>query len=159
MAKLSFLTKTDLLIRMFGFKQIPLIYYSGLSVVDFDQERCVVKIPLSGRTKNHLGSMYFGALAIGADVAGGLAAFTYLLSSKKNISIVFKDVKGEFLKRPDGDVHFTCDQVKEVTEMMDRTVSSGEREEFTVHVVATVPTISEEPVATFNLTLSAKFRA
>ena len=159
MAKLSFLKKTDLLIRMFGFKQIPLIYYSGLSVVAFNEEECVVKIPLTGRTKNHLGSMYFGALAIGADVAGGLAAFTYLLNSRKNISIVFKDVKGEFLKRPDGDVHFSCNQVREVNAMMNRTVNSGEREEYTVRVVATVPSISSEAVATFDLTLSAKYRS
>ncbi len=158
MGKLSFLKKTDLLIRMFGFKQIPLIFYTGLSVVEFSESVCVVKIPLTSRTKNHLGSMYFGALAVGADVGGGLAAFTYLLNSKKDISIVFKDVKGEFLKRPDGDVHFTCTQVKEVNMMMERTLTSGEREEFTVEVLATVPSISEDVVAKFQLTLSAKYR-
>jgi hypothetical protein len=102
--------------------------------------------------------MYFGALAIGADVAGGLAAFSYLLNSGKNISVVFKDVKGEFLKRPDGDVHFACNQIKEVNEMMLSTVNSGAREEITVEVEATVPTISTDAVAKFQLTLSAKFR-
>lgn len=158
MAKLSLLKRTDLLIRMFGFKQIPLIYYTGLSVVEFNESSCVAKIPLTWRTKNHLGSMYFGALAIGADVAGGLAAFSYLLNSGKNISVVFKDVKGEFLKRPDGDVHFACNQIKEVNEMMLSTVNSGAREEITVEVEATVPTISTDAVAKFQLTLSAKFR-
>ena len=158
MANLSLLKKTDLLIRMFGFKQIPLIFYTGLTVVEFTDTRCVAKIPLTWRTKNHLGSMYFGALAVGADVAGGLAAFTYLLNSKKNISVVFKDVKGEFLKRPDGDVHFSCDQVSHVNEMMVRTVNSAEREELTVDVEATVPSISNEAVAKFQLTLSAKYR-
>ena len=158
MAKLSLLKKTDLLIRMFGFKQIPLIYYTGLSVVEFNESRCVAKIPLNWRTKNHLGSMYFGALAIGADVAGGLAAFTYLLNTGKNVSVVFKDVKGSFLKRPDGDVHFTSDQVAEVNKMMLKTVNSGEREELTVEVLATVPSISNDVVAKFELTLSAKFR-
>jgi len=158
MPKLSLVKKTNLLIRTFGFKQIPLIYYSGLSVVEFDETRCVAKIPLTWRTKNHLGSMYFGALAIGADVAGGLAAFNYLLNSGKNISVVFKDVKGEFLKRPDGDVHFTCNQVRQVKEMMIRTVNSSQREEITVDIAATVPSISTDVVAKFKLTLSAKFR-
>lgn len=158
MAQLSLLKKTDLLIRMFGFKQIPLIYYTGLSVVELSETRCVAKIPLTWRTKNHLGSMYFGALAIGADVAGGLAAFIYLLNSKNNVSVVFKDVKGEFLKRPDGDVHFTSDQVAQVNEMMLKTVESGEREELTVEVLATVPSVSSDVVAKFELTLSAKFR-
>jgi acyl-coenzyme A thioesterase PaaI-like protein len=158
MPELSLLKRTDLLIRMFGFKQIPLIYYTGLSIVEFNENLCVAKIPLNWRTKNHLGSMYFGAPAIGADVAGGLAAFTYLLNSRKNISVVFKDVKGEFLKRPDADVHFSCNQVSQVNEMMVRTLSSGKREEITVDVIATVPSVATDAVAKFQLTLSAKYR-
>ncbi len=31
-----------------------------------------IRIPLGWRTRNHLGSMYFGALATGADLVGGL---------------------------------------------------------------------------------------
>ena len=42
--------------------------------------------------------------------------------------------------------------------MMLSTVNSGAREEITVEVEATVPTISTDAVAKFQLTLSAKFR-
>jgi hypothetical protein len=42
---------------------------------------------------------------------------------------------------------------------MRRTLESGEREEATVHVVATVPSkLGDEPVARFELTLSLKRR-
>jgi len=125
-------------------------------VVELNTEKAVVCIPLTWRTRNHLGSMYFGALAIGADVAGGLVAFTHILEKGKNIAVVFKDMSGEFLKRPDGEVHFTCDQVTEVTTMLKSVENSGVRENLEVRIVATVPSISEEPVARFKLTLSAK---
>ncbi|GAM75988.1 hypothetical protein JCM19241_286 [Vibrio ishigakensis] len=39
-----------------------------------DEARVEVKIPLRRRTKNHLNSMYMGALVVGADVAGGFLA-------------------------------------------------------------------------------------
>lgn len=150
------LMRTDLLIRMFGFRQIPLIYYTGLRVVCADDNICEVCIPLSWRTRNHLGSMYFGALAIGADVAGGLAAFLHVLRSDKNIAVVFKDMQAEFLKRPEGDVHFTCKQVAQVESLMKEVENSKDRKDITVEVTATVPTISSDAVARFKLTLSAK---
>ena len=78
-------------------------------VLEINERRCVVRIALNWRTRNHLRSMYFGALCIGADVAGGLIAFH--LSSKQNakVSFVFKDMKAEFLKRAEDDVHFSCE--------------------------------------------------
>ena len=62
--------KLNLLIGWFGFKEVPLIGHTGVRVLELDQDRCVIRIPLGRRTKNHLGSMYLGALAIGADAAG-----------------------------------------------------------------------------------------
>ena len=60
--------------RLFGWLKIPLLASVRPSVVELSETRCVVKVPLRRWSKNHLGSMYFGALAIGADCAGGLLA-------------------------------------------------------------------------------------
>ena len=43
-------------------------------MVELSDDKCVVKVPLKRRSRNHLRSMYFGALAAGADCAGGLIA-------------------------------------------------------------------------------------
>ena len=156
MGKLSAIQQADLIIKAFGFRKIPLIYYSGVRVVDLNDERLEIMIPLNKRTQNHLNSMYFGALAIGADVAGGLLAFLHMQQSEQKMSVVFKDLHADFLKRAEGDVHFISIQNKEIKEMISRIGNSGERENMEVDVVATVPSVSEEPVARFKLTLSAK---
>ena len=76
--------------RLFGWLKIPLLASVRPSVVELSETRCVVRIPLRRWTRNHLGSMYFGALAIGADCAGGLLAMDAIRRSGGGVSLVFK---------------------------------------------------------------------
>src|SRR4051794_40679439 len=81
-------------LRVVGLFKVPVLFFLSPSVVEFNDYRCVVKIPLTRRSKNHLGSMYFGALAAGADAAGGLIAWKLgdeFAAKGRKISLVFKD--------------------------------------------------------------------
>lgn len=145
------------LLRAFGFLKIPVLFFVSPSVVEMADERCVVKIPLNRRTKNHLKSMYFGVLAAGADCAGGLVAMRMIQEGGNKVSLIFKDFHAEFLKRAEGDVHFTCDDGLAIRELVQKATESGERENMPVHITATVPSkLGDEPVAKFTLTLSLK---
>lgn len=144
-------------VRMWALKNVFLLWLASPTVLEVNERRCVVRIPLNWKTKNHLGSMYFGALCIGADVSGGLIAFQFMQQQKVKLSFVFKDVKASFLKRPEDDVIFTCEDGASIQETFTRAIETGERQESTVHIVATCPQkLGEEPVATFELTLSLK---
>src|SRR5205085_11904988 len=144
-------------IRLWALKNVFLLWLVGPKVLEVNERRCEVVIPLNWKTKNHLRSMYFGALCIGADVAGGLIAFHLMQQQKAHVSFVFKDIQASFLERPEGDVHLSCEDGAVITQLMQRTLASGEREEATVHVTARVPKkLGQEPVATFALTLSLK---
>ncbi len=151
--------RETLYLRLFGLTKIPLLYYVGVSVAELSPERMVVRIPLRRRTKNHLGSMYFGALCIGADVAPGAYAIYLIRQQRVPISMVFKEFQAEFLKRAEGDVYFTCNQGKEIAELVAQAAASDERVEKQLDVIASVPSISDEPVAKFKLTISLKRRS
>jgi len=151
-------TRETLALRLFGLTKIPLLLYVGVSVAELTPERMVVRIPLRRRTKNHLGSMYFGALCIGADCAPGAFAMYLIRQQPARISMVFKDFQAEFLKRAEGDVDFICDQGKEIADLVAFAAASDERVERQIDVIAIVPSLSEEPVARFKLTLSLKRR-
>jgi len=104
--------------------------------------------------------MYLGAMCMGADVAGGLIAFRLATRTKAPVAFVFKDIRGEFFRRAEGDVHFICEDGPRIRALFQRTVESGERQEETVTVTAMVPTrLGRDPAARFNLTLSLKKRA
>ncbi len=144
-------------IRYFGLSKVPLILYCRPSVIKLTEETTVIKIPFKRRNKNHLKSMYFGVLAVGADIAGGILAMGLIRKSGRNISLVFKDFKADFLKRPEGDTNFTCNDGQAVKNLIDEATKTGERVNMSLKITATVPEISEnEPVAEFVLTLSLK---
>jgi acyl-coenzyme A thioesterase PaaI-like protein len=147
-------------VRLFGLVKVPMIFFVSPTVLRLDDKECVVKIALGKRTKNHLGSMYFGVLATGADIAGGLAAMNVISASKKKVALSFKDFHAEFLKRAEGDVHFICTQVPEIKKFVADVISSGERMNFPVEIKAYVPSVNPtEEVAKFILTLSLKLKA
>jgi len=101
--------------------------------------------------------MYFGVLTVGADVAGGFLAMNKAKESGHNISLAFKHVEGEFLKRPEADVVFTCKDGDLIDDMLSEAINSGDRINNTVKIIATCPAISaEEIMARFYLTLSIK---
>ena len=142
--------------RLFGLMQIPLIFYCWPKVVSISDTRLEVKIKLNRCTKNHLGSMYFGVLSVGADVTGAFLAMEFIRASNSNISLIFKDFHADFLKRAEGDVHFICSEGRAIRELIKKAEETGERESMPVHVIASVPSISEDPIAKFILTLSIK---
>jgi len=127
-----------LFVRFFGLTKVPLIFFVRPSVIRLDNEQCIVKIPLNRRTKNHLNSMYFGVLATGADLAGGLVAMKEITDSKKKVALSFKDFHAEFLKRAHGDVHFVCTQIPEIKKFVGEVVASGERMNFPVYILSLI---------------------
>lgn len=148
-----------LFIWLFGLFKVPLIWYVRPTVIELNHQRTRIRISLRWRTKNHLKSMYFGVLAIGADLAGGILAMMQIRAHKANVSLVFKDIHGEFLKRPEDDVVFTCDDGPAIADLVKQTIESSERQNLPVTITATCPTkFGDEPVARFTLTLSLKRR-
>jgi hypothetical protein len=100
--------------------------------------------------------MYFGVLSVGADVTGGFLAMKLIQASKSKIALIFKDFHADFLKRAEGDVHFVCEDGIAIQNLVNTAEETGERQNLPVNIIATVPEISDEPVAKFVLTLSIK---
>ena len=141
---------------LFGLIRIPLIFYCRPKVLTVSDTRLEVRIKFNRRTKNHLNSMYFGVLSVGADVTGGFLAMKLIRKRQSKISLIFKDFHADFLKRAEGDVHFICEDGLAIQNLVTVTEQSGERQNLPVHITATSPKISNEPVAKFILTLSLK---
>ena len=152
----SKIKKLTWMIRFFGITKVPMIYYCRPSVIYNDKEKLEIKIPLNRKTKNHLNSMYFGALSIGADITGGFLALPAIQNSGKKINLVFKDFNAQFLKRAESDVHFICKDGIAVNNLVAKAIETQERQNYTLKIIAKTPKISNDIIAEFNLTLSIK---
>jgi hypothetical protein len=100
--------------------------------------------------------MYFAVLCTGADLGPGLLTMNLLGKEPVKCSFLFKDFQADFLKRCEGDACFTCVEGDAIAAAISRTVQTGERQNVTLNVTATVPSQSPEEVARFKLTISIK---
>jgi acyl-coenzyme A thioesterase PaaI-like protein len=147
-------------LRLFGLLKVPALFFISPSVRELSESRCVIRIPLNRRTRNHLDCMYFGVLACGADAAGGLLAMHHIeKQARGKVSLIFKDFQAQFLKRAEGDTDFTCQDGHALSELVQQTIATGERQSASIKITATTPKqCGEEPVAEFALTISLKYR-
>jgi acyl-coenzyme A thioesterase PaaI-like protein len=142
---------------MFGHFKVPLIGYLKPRLISITDEMLVIELKINRRSKNHLNSMYFGALAIGADLAGGLHGFYHARRAQVKVSLAFKSFEAQFLRRPESDVFFVCTMGKVVEGMIAESKKSGERINKCLDIKAyTNYPKNPEEVATFNLELSLK---
>ncbi|EHR41440.1 hypothetical protein AGRI_09115 [Alishewanella agri BL06] len=154
------LRKANWFLKLFAWRYIPLIGFCSPKIIRMDDKTVEVTMPHKWRTKNHLGSIYFGALAIGADLAGAFLVFTKAKARGVNANFAFKDVEGKFLKRPESTVHFISHDGDVIDQMLDESIATGERINRPVSVIVTCPEKNGDDVmASFTLTLSIKAKA
>ncbi|HEX2834930.1 MAG TPA: DUF4442 domain-containing protein [Thermoanaerobaculia bacterium] len=153
--------KPTTMVRLWSLQNVFLLWLIRPKIHVLNADQCIVRVPLNWITRRKdIRAMYLGTLCMGADVAAGLIAFQSVAEKKQRINFIFKDMKAEFLKRAEGEVWFTNNDGPLIQELITRALASGEREEATVHVTATVPEkLGEEAVAKFELTLSIKRRS
>ena len=119
--------KMTALINAFSVFKIPALAFITPRVLEMSDTRNVVKVRLDLRTRNHLGVMYFGALAMGAELSIALRAIKAIQDSGTKIDFIFKDFQADFLKRADGHVHFVCDEGAAVAALVAQAVDSADR--------------------------------
>ena len=142
---------------IFGLIKVRMINFCSPRIIEADDEKTILKMPLNVKTRNHVKSMYIAAMIVGVDLVTGFSAFLQIRKKKRNVIVIFKDLNANFLKRAEGDTYFTCKNLASIREAVDQTIESGERVNLKVPVIATVPTLfGKEPVAEFSITLSLK---
>ncbi len=148
------LKKMKLNLFLLGKFKIPMLSYTGVKLIELNDNEAKVSIKLKRRTKNHLNSMYFGALAVGADVAGGIHAFYHAEKMNKKISFAFKGMNAQFLKRAETDCMFVSNDGKKVENAILLSIKTKERVNETTKVIAY--NLNNEVVAEFEMIVSIK---
>lgn len=141
----------------FSHFKVAMIGFLRPKLISIDPSTIVIRIPLRRRSRNHLKSMYFGALTVGADLAGGIHGFYHAQLLQCPLSLVFKSFQAQFLQRPESDVYFVCTEGLMVKEMIAQTQLSGQRVNRFINITAyTNYLVQPQEVARFILELSVK---
>ena len=149
------LGKMKWLLFLLSHFKIPMIGFVRPKLLFIDDDQVKVRIKLRRRTKNHLNSMYFGSLAVGADIAGGIHTFYHAGTiPDKKLSFAFKSMNSEFLKRAETDIIFECKEGGKIKQAIIDSSHSAERKN--IQVIVTASDLKGEIVATFDMGVSVK---
>ncbi|MFC3908654.1 hypothetical protein ACFORL_06135 [Legionella dresdenensis] len=154
---MKLITRFKFFLWYFGHFKVPLIGHLKPKLISLDSRKIVIMLPLNQRSKNHFNTMYFGALAVGADLACGFHGFYHAEQEKVKISLAFKSFRAQFLKRPESDVYFISEMGEQVKEMLDESKAGNSRVNRMIKVNAYINYLKNpELVAEFELELSIK---
>ena len=142
------------LLFLLGFVKIPMIRFTRPRLLSIDDDSARVKIKLRRKTKNHLNSMYFGALSIGADIAGGIQVFYFSKKMDRKVSFAFKGMNAQFLKRAESDIVFESHGGQKIKAAMEKSLKEGSRINDSILVEA--KNDAGEVVATFEMIVSVR---
>lgn len=150
------LSKMNWLLFLLSRFKIPMIGFVRPKLLVLNDTDVEVKIRLRRRSKNHLNSMYFGALAIGADVAAGIHTFYFSEKLGKKVSFAFKGMNAEFIKRAESDIVFTCNQ----GDIIKKAILKSDAEKIRINetVLVNAIDVNKEIVAKFDMIVSVKVK-
>ena len=98
--------------------------------------------------------MYFGALSVGADIAGGIQVFYFSKKMDRKVSFAFKGMNAQFLKRAESDIVFESNEGQKIQKAMEKSLKEGSRINDSIMVEA--KNDQGEVVATFEMIVSVR---
>jgi acyl-coenzyme A thioesterase PaaI-like protein len=150
------LRKMRWMLFLLGIMKIPMIRFVRPKLIVLNDEEAAIRIKLRRRTRNHLKSMYFGALAVGADTTAGVHAFHFAEKMGKKVSFAFKGMTADFLMRGESDITFKSSQGKLVEACMIKSFENQERVNQVIEVLAF--DVNQEIVAKFEMIISVRVK-
>lgn len=142
---------------LFGIVKVPMLFFTRPRIIQVNDAQSRILIPFKRRNRNHVGSIYIGALAIGTDICVGLLAMHHIRKINPKMVLIFKDLSCEFLKKALGPTEFVCLQGDEIASLVQKANETGQRQSqtFNGHAISKVNG-EDVHVMNFTITLSVK---
>lgn len=150
------LNKLTWMIRLLSLLKVPLLGLCLPQVKALDSQKAIVQIRRWWLTSNHVGSMYFGALAMGAELSVATQLLMRMGAEKLPVTFIFKDAQFQFLSRAEGNVSFQTDEVPKVDELIAECLKTKTRCDKTINGYAYTIDDPLKKILTYQITLSIK---
>lgn len=150
------LSRFTWLIRLGSLLKVPLLGICFPKVKTLNQKTAEVQLNRWWLTSNHVGSMYFGALAMGAELSIATRLLYRLYFEKIPLRFIFKDASFQFLSRAEEDVIFRTDEVELADQLIERALKTTDRCDHTFHGYAYCVSNPAKKTLEFKITLSVK---
>ncbi len=117
-------------LNSFLFFKLPSAFWCGVRVKTIDSNHCVVTVKHKWINQNPFKSMYFAVQAMAAELTTGALVMLQIKKSRKNISMLVANNKGNFSKKATGRITFTCNDGHLIEDAIKQTIATGEGQTF-----------------------------
>ncbi|MCB0547239.1 MAG: DUF4442 domain-containing protein [Phaeodactylibacter sp.] len=147
--------RTPWKLRLYFLRKLPSCWFWGVRIIEMAPSRCRVTIPYSWRTQNPFRSTYFAALAGAAELSTGALAMA-ALHGRGRISMLITGLEGQFMKKANTRITFTCEEGDAIQDTVQKAIDSGEGQ--TVRILTIGRNESGDEACRFWLTWSFKVK-
>ncbi len=142
--------------KLFMLSKLPSAFFSGVRVVDADENKCSVKVPYKWFSQNPFKSSYFACLSMAAEMSTGLLCLMHLHKRQPAVSMLVVKIEGNFMKKATGITVFTCEDGLAIKKTIEDAVFSNEGKIITSRSYGR--NAAGEVVAEFAITWSFKVK-
>ncbi len=143
-------------INRFLFFKLPSAYWSGVRVKTIDEESCQVAVRFKWFNQNPFKSMYFAVQAMAAELSTGALVMREIQRSGKKVSMLVANNNGTYTKKAVGTITFTCEEARKVKEAIEKTIHTGESQQFWLKSTGIDEHGDQVSVMNFEWTVKAK---
>jgi len=120
------MNRTLIKLNAFLFFKLPSAFWCGVRLNEINSNLCSATVRENWINKNPFHSIYFAVLAMGAELTTGALVLNEIQLSKKNISMLVLNSKASFFKKANGTILFTCNNIENISEAIQKTIATGE---------------------------------
>lgn len=124
-------------LNKFLFFKLPSAFWSGVRAKSITETQCVVTVKHRWANQNPFKSIYFAVQAMAAELTTGAIVMLHIQKSKRNISMLVANNKGNFTKKATGRIIFTCNDGHLIEEAVKKTIETGEGQTFWMKSIGT----------------------
>ena len=124
-------------LNKFLFFKLPSAFWSGVRAKSITEIQCVVTVKHCWANQNPFKSMYFAVQAMAAELSTGAMVMLHIQKSKRNISMLVANNKGNFTKKATGRITFTCNDGHLIEQAVKKTIETGEGQTFWMKSIGT----------------------
>tara|TARA_Y100000766_G_C18893665_1_gene599843 strand:+ start:1679 stop:2179 length:501 start_codon:yes stop_codon:yes gene_type:complete len=93
---------------LFKISKLPLAFLSGITTTHLSPDSATTTVKYSYLNTNPFKSIYYGVLAMTAELSTGVLAIFTLAKYRESISLLVVESHGKFIKKATGKIKFTC---------------------------------------------------
>lgn len=143
----------------FGFNlyllwKLPAAFFSGVRLVDLNEEVCKVKVPYKWFSQNPFRSTYFACLAMAAEMSTGLPCLMAIDKMQPRVSMLVVNLEANFVKKATNITTFECRDIPQIYDTVSKAITTKEGQTITTKSVGFDK--NGEEIAAFEITWSFK---